>query len=87
METTTKTIGATYDGKTFYPDEPLDLKPNTHVQLTLQIPASRSSENGVEDPVEKFFGAISLGHPIGLDNDDIDADLAREYGETHEDQD
>ncbi len=30
------------------------------------------------------FGAVSLGNPNGSDNESIDADLAREYGDTHE---
>jgi hypothetical protein len=34
---------------------------------------------------ERFIGAASLGHPTGADNESIDADLAREYGNTHED--
>ncbi len=27
---------------------------------------------------------VSLGYPTGIDNESIDADLAREYGSTHE---
>ena len=30
------------------------------------------------------FGAVNLGRPTGSDNEGIDADLAREYGSTHE---
>jgi hypothetical protein len=33
----------------------------------------------------RHFGSVDLGHPIGTDNDAIDADLAREYGSNHED--
>ncbi len=29
-------------------------------------------------------GAVDLGQPTGADNDNIDADLAREYGSAHE---
>ena len=29
---------------------------------------------------------VSLGYPTGTDNEQIDADLAREYGETHEER-
>lgn len=32
----------------------------------------------------RHAGAASLGHPTGADNESIDADLAREYGSTHE---
>lgn len=31
-----KTLGATFDGNVFRPDEPVDLKPNTRVQLTVE---------------------------------------------------
>ncbi len=29
-------------------------------------------------------GAVDLGQPTGADNESIDADLAREYGSSHE---
>jgi hypothetical protein len=29
---------------------------------------------------ERCFGTVDLGHPVGLDNHAIDAELAREYG-------
>ena len=32
----------------------------------------------------RFAGAFRVGHPHGADNDLIDADLAREYGDNHE---
>lgn len=37
--------------------------------------------------ITRFFGAVSLGDATGADNDRIDADLAREYGATHERRD
>lgn len=33
---------------------------------------------------ERHFGAVNLGHAIGVDNDAIDAELAREYANAHE---
>lgn len=33
-----------------------------------------------------LFGAASLGHATGLDNEQIDADLARAYASAHEDE-
>ena len=30
---------------------------------------------------ERHFGAVDLGHPTGADNEGIDADLARAYGD------
>jgi len=82
----TKIVGAAYDGKTFCPDEPLDLKPDTHVTLTIQIQPDATRNDCGTDSVAKYFGSIRLGYPIGADNDTIDADLAREYGATHEDE-
>lgn len=35
---------------------------------------------------ERHIGAIDLGYPTGADNDSIDADLSREYADSHEDQ-
>ena len=29
---------------------------------------------------------VSLGYPTGIDNEQIDADLAREYSRTHDDE-
>ncbi|HZO91575.1 MAG TPA: hypothetical protein VFB38_24855 [Chthonomonadaceae bacterium] len=34
----------------------------------------------------RHAGAVSLGYPTGADNENIDADLAREYGSTHEEE-
>ncbi len=36
--------------------------------------------------IRELFGSVSLGHPTGSDNETIDADLAREYASTHEDE-
>ena len=36
--------------------------------------------------IRELFGSVSLGHPSGSDNEQIDADLAREYGSLHEDE-
>jgi len=33
------------------------------------------------------FGSVNSGNPRSSDNAQIDADLAREYGNTHEEQD
>ncbi|MFB0538400.1 MAG: hypothetical protein ACETWR_25955 [Anaerolineae bacterium] len=32
----------------------------------------------------RHAGAVNLGHPTGVDNESIDADLAREYSSAHE---
>lgn len=33
---------------------------------------------------ERHFGTLNLEHPTNLDNESIDADLVREYVNTHE---
>ena len=35
---------------------------------------------------EECLGSVSLGHPTGLDNQSIDRDLAREYGNEEPDR-
>lgn len=42
-----------------------------------------SKSNG-KGSLEKLFGSVSLGHATGADNERIDTDLAREYLDTHE---
>jgi len=32
----------------------------------------------------RHAGAVNLGHPTGVDNESIDADLARAYSNAHE---
>lgn len=39
----TKTLEATYDGEVLRPDEPLELEPNTRVQITIETQHSRPS--------------------------------------------
>ncbi len=36
--------------------------------------------------IREMFGSVSLGHATGADNESIDADLAREYMNNHEDE-
>lgn len=36
--------------------------------------------------IREMFGSFSSGHLTGSDNESIGADLAREYGSTHEDK-
>ncbi len=37
-----------------------------------------------DEKLRRHFGAVNLGAPTGADNDRIDADLARAYGDDHE---
>jgi len=36
--------------------------------------------------LQRHLGAENLGYATGADNESIDADLAREYGSTHEEE-
>lgn len=52
-------------------------------------PRPKLSEEELREARQKFsrhVGAASFGHPTGADNESIDADLAREYGSTHEER-
>jgi hypothetical protein len=39
-----------------------------------------------EERFARHFGAVSSGNPRSADNQQIDADLAHEYGATHDDE-
>lgn len=52
-------------------------------------PRPKLSEEELQAARERFaqhIGAASLGYPTGVDNESIDADLAREYGSTHDEE-
>lgn len=59
--------------------------------LILEEVTSQKPANGVSPAprpkakLSELFGAASLGTATGLDNEQIDADLAHEYASTHED--
>lgn len=44
-----------------------------------------AEQQAAQERFERHFGAVDLGYPTGADNEQIDADLAREYATTHED--
>jgi hypothetical protein len=43
------------------------------------------AERAARERFERHFGSVNLGHATGIDNEGIDADLARAYGDSHED--
>jgi hypothetical protein len=43
-----------------------------------------SEQNVAQAKFERHFGTLEVGGSTGLDNESIDADLAREYASTHE---
>lgn len=59
--------------------------PEEEASLRLQRSVPRRNGQRRAGALRELFGSVDLGHPIGIDNEEIDADLAREYGNTHED--
>jgi hypothetical protein len=57
-----------------------------------EVTGGQAPANGVRETpagnkkLSDLFGAASLGYATGLDNEQIDAGLAREYASTHEDE-
>jgi hypothetical protein len=47
-------------------------------------PRTAAAQQAARVRFEQHFGEVDLVDAIGADNEQIDADLAREYGETHE---
>jgi len=54
--------------------------PSQHAQKEVPVGTSHESRGTLRE----LFGSIDLGYPTGADNESIDADLAREYGNNHE---
>ena len=53
------------------------------VRLKRSVPIRKNNRKG---DITKFFGMFDSGDPDSSDNERIDADLAREYGDNHEDE-
>ena len=49
-------------------------------------PLREEDRQAAWEQLQQHCGAVSLGYPTGAENESIDADLAREYGSTHEGQ-
>lgn len=50
-----------------------------------KLGADEAARQAARARFERHFGEVDLGRPTGPDNDSIDADLATEYADTHED--
>ena len=46
--------------------------------------SSRLTDQEARERFERHFGTVSFGYSGGVTNEQIDADLAREYGRTHD---
>jgi hypothetical protein len=62
--------------------------PEDEIALLVERNAPRRSQIGKSsfDPLERHFGTWDSGDPDSANNERIDADLAKEYGSTHEDE-
>jgi len=58
-----------------------DLKSNQNSKATLS-----EAEEAARKRFESHFGEIDLSLPVGVDNEMIDADLAREYSSNHQEE-
>ncbi|MBA2645882.1 MAG: hypothetical protein H0U81_03685 [Pyrinomonadaceae bacterium] len=69
--------------------EPLKLTKKSRAILTLLDNAQTPSEAETQLAEERFarwIGSVNSGDPYSADNERIDADLARAYGATHDDE-
>jgi hypothetical protein len=55
-----------------------------HVWQSARQPRTAAEQQAARLRFEQHFGEIDRPDAIGVDNEQIDADLAREYGDTHE---
>jgi predicted DNA-binding antitoxin AbrB/MazE fold protein len=56
-----KILNATYDGEVFRPDEPIDLEPDTKVEITLKI--KNSKKTGKPYSSLEFMASLKLDGP------------------------
>ncbi len=47
-------------------------------------PTIEAEKQAARERFERHFGAVNLGYATGIDNEAIDADLARAYADSHE---
>ncbi len=60
----TQTFEAIYDGFVFRPEKPVKLKPNTRVQIIVEI--EEESNKTVADVASHLFGVIDVEAPCDL---------------------
>jgi len=53
-----------------------------HLQKA-DAPRTEAEKQAARERFESHFGEVNLGYPTGVDNESIDADLAREYADNH----
>jgi len=55
-----------------------------HAGQSARRPRTAAEQHAARVRFEQHFGEVDLPDAIGADNEQIDADLAREYSDTHE---
>jgi hypothetical protein len=55
-----------------------------HTGQSARRPRTAAEQHAARVRFEQHFGVVDLPDAIGADNEQIDADLAREYSDTHE---
>jgi predicted DNA-binding antitoxin AbrB/MazE fold protein len=60
----TQTLGATFDGVVFRPDQPVKIKPNTHVQIVVKT--DDETNKTVADLAGHLFGIIDVEAPSDI---------------------
>ena len=55
-----------------------------HFSTACAHPNTEAERKAARERFERHFGAVNLGHATGVDNEGIDADLARAYDDSHE---
>jgi hypothetical protein len=57
---------------------------SSRAQPLARTQRTEAEKQAARERFERHFGEVDLGYATGVDNEQIDADLAREYAATHE---
>lgn len=63
---------------------PADLATRSLEREYTADPRSEIERQAARERFDRCIGSVDLGHPIGLENEGIDSDLAEEYAADHE---
>jgi len=66
----TRTVNATFDGDVLRTDEPVDLKPNTRVRVTIET---------VESPTEEPMSLLDIAASLNLEGPEDWSERFEEY--------
>jgi len=55
-----------------------------HAEQSARRPRTAAEQHAARIRFEQHFGEVDLPEAVGMDNEQIDADLACEYSDTHE---